>query len=44
MLNHEHEFAPNADKLTFDSPAPVQADGNGFYPVPEPGKKTKREY
>ncbi len=44
MLNHEHEFAPNADKLTFDSPAPVQADGNGLYPIPEPGKKTKREY
>lgn len=44
MLNHEHEYAPGADKLTFDSPAPVQADANGFYPVPEPGKKTKREY
>ncbi|MBI3877315.1 MAG: Gfo/Idh/MocA family oxidoreductase [Verrucomicrobia bacterium] len=44
MLNHEHEYAPGADKLTFDSPAPVQADANGFYPVPEPGKKTKREF
>jgi predicted dehydrogenase len=44
FLAHEHEFAPDADKLTFDSPAPVQADANGFYPVPEPGKKTKREY
>ena len=44
MLNHEHEYAPDADKLTPDSPAPVQADKNGFYPVPEPGKKTKREY
>lgn len=44
MLNHEHEYAPGADKLTPDSPAPVQADANGFYPIPEPGRKTKREY
>lgn len=44
MLNHEHEYAPGADTFTMDSPAPVQADANGLYPVPEPGKKTKREY
>ncbi len=44
MLNHEHEFAPDADKLTMDSPAPVQPDKNGLYPVPEPGIKKKREY
>lgn len=44
FLNHEHEYAPNADKLTFDSPAPVQADQDGRYPVPQPGIKTKREY
>ena len=44
MLNHEHEYAPNADKLTMDSPAPVLADANGLYPIPEPGRKTKREY
>lgn len=44
MLNHEHEYAPDADKLTMDSPAPVRADANGLYPVPEPGKKTKREF
>jgi predicted dehydrogenase len=44
FLNHEHEYAPNADKLTFDSPAPVQADKDGKYPVPEPGIKKNREY
>ncbi len=44
MLNHEHEYAPDADKLTMDSPAPIKADANGLYPVPEPGRKTKREF
>jgi predicted dehydrogenase len=44
FLNHEHEYAPGADKFTFDSPAPVQADKNGLYPVPEPGIKKNREY
>jgi predicted dehydrogenase len=44
MLNHEHEYAPDVDKLTMDSPAPVKADSKGLYPVPEPGIKTKREF
>src|SRR5262249_12538361 len=44
MLNHEHELAPNLDKLSMDSPAPVQADQDGKYPVPQPGRVTKREY
>jgi predicted dehydrogenase len=44
MLNCEHEFAPDVDKLTMDSPAPVRAGEDGKYPLPEPGKKTKREY
>lgn len=43
-LDHEHEFAPNVDKLELTGPAPLQADQDGKYPVPEPGKKTKREY
>jgi len=30
-------FAPNADSLTADSPAPVRADAKGRYPVPVPG-------
>ena len=44
MLNSPHEFAPNIDKLTEDGPAPVMPDKDGRYPVPEPGKKTDREY
>jgi hypothetical protein len=44
ILNHEHEFAPGVDRLTLDGPAPLLADANGKYPVPEPGIKTKREY
>ena len=43
MLNSDHEFAPDADKMTFDSPAPVVADKDGRYPVPMPGIKN-REY
>jgi predicted dehydrogenase len=44
MLNCPHEFAPGADKLTLESAAPVVADKDGKYPVPEPGKKKTREY
>ncbi len=44
MLNHEHEYAPGADALTFDSPAPVKADANGAYPKPTPGIIKDREY
>jgi len=44
ILNSDHEFAPDVDKLTADSPAPLVADATGKYPVPEPGIKTKREY
>jgi predicted dehydrogenase len=44
MLQCEHEFAPEVDKLTMDSPAPLRADSDGRYPTPEPGVKTKREF
>jgi len=44
MLNCEHEFAPEVDKLTMDGPAPLLADADGKYPVPEPGVKKDREY
>lgn len=44
MLNHEHEFAPGLDKLTADSPAPLQLLASGKYPVPQPGITVKREY
>jgi predicted dehydrogenase len=44
MLNHEHEYAPGADKLTMDSPAPLQAGPDGKYPIPMPGIVNDREY
>jgi hypothetical protein len=44
LLNSDHEFAPGLDKLTDDSPAPLQLAANGRYPVPEPGRKRNREY
>ncbi|MCW5555390.1 MAG: Gfo/Idh/MocA family oxidoreductase [Verrucomicrobiae bacterium] len=44
ILNSEHEFAPDVDKLTMDSPAPLQLGADGKYPQPEPGVKRQREY
>lgn len=44
LLKHPHEFAPNADKMTYDSPAPVQKRDDGTYPVPLPGIVKKTEY
>jgi hypothetical protein len=44
MLNCDHEMAPGLDKITAGSPAPLVADANGKYPVPQPGFVTKREY
>ena len=44
ILNSEHEYAPDVDKMTMDSPAPVQADANGKYPIPMPGITKTREY
>lgn len=44
MLDCDHEFAPDLDKMTPDSPAPLQLAANGKYPVPQPGLTVKREY
>jgi len=44
MFDCPHEFAPEVDKLTIDSPAPLQAGPNGKYPIPQPGMVTNREY
>ncbi len=44
MLGHEHEFAPEVDRLTLDGPAPLTAGPDGKYPVPQPGIKKDREY
>jgi len=44
ILNSDHEFAPEVDRLTFESPAPLQAGPDGRYPQPMPGEKGMREY
>ena len=44
ILNLEHEFAPNVDKLAMDSPAPLQLGSDGKYPIPQPGIKKDREF
>lgn len=43
MMNCDHEFAPDVDKLTMTSDAPLMPGANGRYPVPTPGQ-SKREY
>jgi len=44
ILNSDHEFAPDADKLTMDGPPPLKMGADGKYPIPEPGITKKREY
>ena len=44
MLNHEHELAPDIDKLTLESASPLKPAPDGSYPVPQPGIITEREY
>jgi hypothetical protein len=44
ILNSDHEFAPEVDKLTMASAAPLQGAAEGKYPVPMPGLIKEREY
>jgi predicted dehydrogenase len=44
MLNHEHEFAPDLEGLTFESEAPLKMNAQGKYPIPAPGLVKDREY
>jgi predicted dehydrogenase len=44
LMAHDHEFAPDVDKLTLDGPAPLKADANGKYPIPYPGRHGMYEY
>jgi predicted dehydrogenase len=44
MLNCPHEFAPDLDKLTMESPAPLKSDSEGMYPLPQPRILDDREY
>lgn len=44
VLKSTHEYAPDIDKWTMDSPAPILRGADGKYPVPQPGIVTDREY
>ena len=44
VLNCKQEFAPDADKFTTDSAAPLLAKADGSYDVPQPGILKDREY
>jgi hypothetical protein len=41
VMASDFKFCPNVDSLTKESPAPVQADAQGRYPVPVPGAWTE---
>ena len=38
MLEYPDDLTAGVDLLTMESPAPLVADGDGRYPVPEPGR------
>ncbi len=44
MLDCEHEFAPDIDKLTLTSDAPIRLGADGKYAFPNPGVNRAREY
>lgn len=44
ILNGDHEFAPEVDRLTLNGPAPLQVAHNGKYAFPLPGINSRREY
>jgi hypothetical protein len=41
MMNSRFQFCDYLDDLDYDSPPPVKADANGWFPVPIPGKWTE---
>lgn len=44
FMKHDHEFAPDLENLTLDSPSPLPANDQGKYSIPMPGLVKKREY
>jgi hypothetical protein len=44
ILNSDHEFAPDIDKLTLESDPPLKKGPDGKYPVPMPGINRRQEY
>jgi predicted dehydrogenase len=43
-LRHPHELAPEVDRLTMTSAAPLRAGPDGKYPLPRPGITRGREF
>ena len=41
MLNCPHEFAPDVDKLTMESAAPLKTGSDGKYPGARAGRQTR---
>ncbi len=37
VVNSKFQFCDYLDEMNYDSPAPVQADENGFFPAPAAG-------
>ena len=38
LLEKGRDYCPGIDDWTLDSPAPVERDAEGCYPVPQPGQ------
>jgi predicted dehydrogenase len=44
MLYCQHEFGPQVDRLSFETPAPLQLGSDNKYPIPQPGILRDREF
>jgi predicted dehydrogenase len=44
LLNDTREFAPDVDKFTMSSPAPLRLGVDGIYPTPQPGRLKDQEF
>ena len=36
-MNSKFQYVADIDRMTFDTPAPIQPDADGIYPAPLPG-------
>ena len=43
-LNLDFDLGPTVGELTLQSEAPIRAQADGKYPVPQPGIQTRREF